>query len=126
MTRSFVEVYSKYWQTKLKEGQVTLNTKDVMTMALLDPTQGKSGLTDDLQLKVHHYIAKYCGRKPLEDRLDALKYMLNELWVHQRVPYLLFSTNDEYHYCPLDKHSSFSIPIKLLILWEYSRETRPS
>lgn len=66
MTRSFVEVYSKYWQAKHKDGQVTLNTKDVMTMALLDPTNGKSALTDDLQLKVHHYIARYYKGKELK------------------------------------------------------------
>ena len=102
MTRSFVEVYSKYWQAKHKDGQVDLNTKDVMMMALLDPTQGKSALTDDLQLKVHHYIARYYGGKTMDEKLDALKYMLHELWVHQRVPYLLFSTNDEYHHCPVE------------------------
>lgn len=51
--------------------------------------------------------------------------MLHELWVHQRVPYLLFSTNDEYHHCPEDRHAMFSIPIRSLLLWELFERDSP-
>ena len=91
LTRSFIDYYKKVWQTKLEEDQVSLDTRDVMTMVLMDRTQGQSGLTDDLTLKVHHYVAKYYGDKPLVEKLAVLKYMLHELWVHQCVPYMLFS-----------------------------------
>ena len=45
-------------------------------------------------------------------------YMLNELWLEQRVPYVLLQTNDEYHYVSKEWHIKFSIPMCLMLLWE--------
>ena len=66
-----------------------------------------------------HYLQKQYRDASREARVEVVKFILYRLWVKQQIPHFLFADDTFHVHLNSAVISTFSWPIKSLLLWEY-------